>query len=414
MPEQYNVSSQLPTSNSLVADARAVQRLLSATYKQLTAARAPKCLNFCKKSTRARWHAPSPGAWMIGQRSVASSSTKLLFTTAGLLLEDLRANGAASLAGCKFMGQVSSPDLSLEFLKRLMVHERSVEPDLSLEWFKRLMVHERSVESDLSLECLKRLMLGNKSLQGLKLVLMSATADIDRFRAHFKDLAVKLDVINISDSNMLLRNVLPEFEVEEKYLHHAVVYLKKHSRPELQERHADMMDRAVGPDMLQLISDLVKALHEQHLSGPAAHHVVLVFLPTYKALESLYQLLRAQGDGILDVYALHSTLDTEECLRNMEVESVQSANQAGEGLAAGPLLRKVIIATNIAESSITIKGVAWVIDTCVTNEIAWSEDLQVDAPSVVWASHSQCRQRKGRTGRTGGGTVYRLMLRNSY
>ncbi len=37
----------------------------------------------------------------IGQRSVASSATRLLFTTAGLLLEDLRVNGAAALAGCK-------------------------------------------------------------------------------------------------------------------------------------------------------------------------------------------------------------------------------------------------------------------------------------------------------------------------
>lgn len=46
--------------------------------------------------------------------------------------------------------------------------------------------------------------------------------------------------------------------------------------------------------------------------------------------------------------------------------------------------------------------------------MAWSEERQAEEPRVVWASRSQCRQRQGRTGRTGRGVVYRLMLRNRY
>lgn len=52
-------------------------------------------------------------------------------------------------------------------------------------YYGPFQVHERSVESDLALECLHLLMAGNKALRNLKLVLMSATADIDSFKRHF-------------------------------------------------------------------------------------------------------------------------------------------------------------------------------------------------------------------------------------
>ena len=48
------------------------------------------------------------------------------------------------------------------------------------------------------------------------------------------------------------------------------------------------------------------------------------------------------------------------------------------------------------------------------SQVAWCEERQVEEPRIVWASRSQCRQRQGRTGRTGRGVVYRLIPRNSY
>jgi HrpA-like RNA helicase len=75
----------------------------------------------------------------------------------------------------------------------------------------------------------------------------------------------------------------------------------------------------------------------------------------------------------------------------------------------GNAVHKVILASNIAESSLTIPGVSTVIDYCRCNQIHWDVGRAVSNAKTVWASKSQCDQRCGRTGRTCQGTVYRLL-----
>ena len=70
--------------------------------------------------------------------------------------------------------------------------------------------------------------------------------------------------------------------------------------------------------------------------------------------------------------------------------------------------RKVIVATNIAETSITIDGVAFVVDSCLTKVKVFDPSLNLDELIVVPASQSSCNQRAGRAGRTKPGKCYRL------
>ena len=70
---------------------------------------------------------------------------------------------------------------------------------------------------------------------------------------------------------------------------------------------------------------------------------------------------------------------------------------------------KIIIATNIAESSITVLGVEYVIDFCLSKEVRFDLRSKMENLELVWASKASCNQRAGRTGRVCDGTIIRLL-----
>ncbi|WIA30335.1 hypothetical protein OEZ86_000422 [Tetradesmus obliquus] len=163
----------------------------------------------------------------------------------------------------------------------------------------------------------------------------------------------------------------------------------------------------VGLPMLMLVRDVVVQLHREEDDADA---VILVFLPTYKTLELLHRLLlelaqqkTAEGDyaASLQLFPLHSSVDIDEAMASMQQ-------------AVAPGSRKVILATNVAESSVTIPHVKHVIDACTTNQVYWDAASCRERAQVVWASQSAAEQRAGRTGRTCAGTCYRLMPRAAF
>ncbi|KAF2315016.1 hypothetical protein GH714_037571 [Hevea brasiliensis] len=78
-------------------------------------------------------------------------------------------------------------------------------------------------------------------------------------------------------------------------------------------------------------------------------------------------------------------------------------------MAAAEIKPEVILATNIAESSVTIPKVAYVIDSCRSLQVFWDFTRKMDSAELIWVSKSQADQRKGRTGRTCDGQIYRLV-----
>lgn len=75
---------------------------------------------------------------------------------------------------------------------------------------------------------------------------------------------------------------------------------------------------------------------------------------------------------------------------------------------------KLIIATNIAESSITVMGVKYVIDFCLSKEVRFDMRSRMENLELVWASKASCNQRAGRTGRVCDGYIFRLLEENFY
>jgi ATP-dependent RNA helicase TDRD9 len=71
--------------------------------------------------------------------------------------------------------------------------------------------------------------------------------------------------------------------------------------------------------------------------------------------------------------------------------------------------RKIILATNIAESSITISNIDFVIDFCLVKQNRFDEDQNTSLLELRWCSEASCNQRKGRTGRIRKGKYFQLI-----
>ena len=317
----------------------------------------------------------------IGQNNLSTHKTRLLFTTAGILLEELRANGMQALTRFRV----------------ILIDE----------------CHERSPESDLVLTICKSFMTAHPTAP-IRLVLMSATFDHARYRAYFADVPNCEAIENItletasSFSSMYERvgvsyieDVIPHLPDAKE--HHGKLLRTMWTNPD-EDLAGDDGGKSLSQPLLRLIKSLVTWLNDNEPEDG----IFLIFAPTYRHLEQCYDMLRWVGGGggkasssCFGLGVLHSSVDVNDCLREMK-----------GGHAAGK--RKVLLCSAIADSSVTIPNVTCVIDLCRSLEVRW--DCMKRAPFVntTWSSQSVCDQRKGRTGRTCPGRVFRLVTRRFY
>lgn len=109
-----------------------------------------------------------------------------------------------------------------------------------------------------------------------------------------------------------------------------------------------------------------------------------------------------------------STAERERC-DIIELHSTTLSKEIKDKLHETRLKKcKIIVATNIAESSITIFGVKYVIDFCLTKEIHYDSKSRLENLKLIWASQASCNQRAGRTGRVCEGHVFRLVSKEFF
>jgi len=141
-----------------------------------------------------------------------------------------------------------------------------------------------------------------------------------------------------------------------------------------------------------------------HLSEPPGD--ILVFLTGQEEIDTsceiLYERMKALGPQvpellILPVYA-----------------ALPSEMQSKIFDPPPPGTRKVVIATNLAETSITIDGIYYVVDPGFVKQNAFDPKLGMDSLVVIPISQAQAKQRAGRAGRTGPGKCYRLYTENAH
>lgn len=176
-----------------------------------------------------------------------------------------------------------------------------------------------------------------------------------------------------------------------------VKYLNDVSFSLTAEFHLD--DPYVQPGVHDWIVQIILDLDEEE--GTSSRGTVLVFAPGMREIRYIINAMAsAAKNGNWEVLALHSSIGTPE--------------QQQIFIHPHERRRRIIVSTNIAESSITVPDVRLVIDTCLTKQLQRDAASSFTCLQLAWASKSNCDQRKGRTGRVQSGTVYRLVTREFY
>ena len=211
--------------------------------------------------------------------------------------------------------------------------------------------HERSLDADLGLALARDVQQGLR--EDLKLLVMSATLDGARVGGLLGDAPV-------------IESAGRAFPVETRYI-------GRDARTPIERQVADAVLRALRADAGSL----------------------LVFLPGAAEIRRTETLLRERlADPDIDMVALYGALDAD----------VQDRAIA----PAPPGRRKVVLATSIAETSLTIEGVRVVIDSGLARVPRYEPDVGLTRLETVRVSRASADQRRGRAGRTEPGVCYRL------
>lgn len=275
-------------------------------------------------------------------------------------------------------------------------------------------VHERSIDSDFLLIVLKKLLIRR---QDLKVILMSATVDAEKFSKYLGG----APVLNVPGRT---------FPVQVKYLEDAIettgYTLEQRNHEKMTDLDDDPADTDADPssateaakelrqysvktrstlsqiDEYLIEYDLVVQLIRQIANNPAYINfskAILVFLPGIAEIRSLNDFLL--GDPFFqrdwEVYPLHSTIATED--------------QERAFLVPPQGVKKIVLATNIAETGITIPDVTCVIDTGKHREMRFDERRQLSRLIDTFISRANAKQRRGRAGRVQEGLCFHMFTK---
>ena len=239
--------------------------------------------------------------------------------------------------------------------------------------------HERSLHTDLLLGVLKKIM---RQRAELRLIIASATVDAEAFRAFFGALPPL--------------EARPESSVAPSDVSAAVVSLQGSGCHPVERCFV----REPVPDYVIYAVETAWQIHMRERDGD-----VLVFLTGQKEVEAATTMLtdRALSEGEskrLWVVPLYSALPAHAQLQVFEPPPTGC--------------RKVVVATNVAETSVTIDGIVYVVDCGFTKRRFVTPRSGQEALVVTAESQANARQRMGRAGRTRPGKCFFLMTEESF
>jgi ATP-dependent helicase HrpA len=262
----------------------------------------------------------------------------------------------------RFTGRVGESTLVKLMTDGILLAE--TQRDRLLQAYDTLIIdeaHERSLNIDFILGYVKQLL---PQRPDLKVIITSATIDPERFSRYFDGAPIVAVSGRTYPVQVRYRPLVDDTESEE-----------------------DSADESVVRDQIQAICDAVDELCRE---GPGD---ILVFLSGEREIRDTADALRRQdrsGTEVLPLYARLSTAEQHRVFR-----------PTGRG-------RRIVLATNVAETSLTVPGIKYVVDPGTARISRFSQRLKVQRLPIEPISQASANQRKGRCGRTSDGICIRL------
>ncbi|OXR49263.1 ATP-dependent RNA helicase HrpA [Pusillimonas sp. T2] len=229
--------------------------------------------------------------------------------------------------------------------------------------------HERSLNIDFLLGFLRQLL---PKRPDLKLIITSATIDAERFAQHFAHKGKPAPVIEVSG------RLYP------------VDILYRPVQNDRDDVNDDNKARSAQDEERDLIDAVVEGVAECARHGMGD---VLVFLPGEREIRESAEALRKNHPGPVEVLPLFARLS--------QAEQEQIFKPTGN-------VRRVVLATNVAETSLTVPGIRYVVDSGLARVKRYSWRNKVEQLHIEPISQASANQRAGRCGRIGPGVCIRL------
>ncbi|KMZ56447.1 putative ATP-dependent RNA helicase [Zostera marina] len=320
--------------------------------------------------------------WAEGGRMIACTQPRRLAvqSVASRVAEEMDVKLGEEVGYAIRFENVTNPDTTkIKFLTDGVLLREMMDDPLLTKYSIIIVdeAHERSISTDMLLGLLKKI---QRRRSELRLVISSATIDAKTMSTFFtgskkhQGLEAKDDKLNMTPAILSVEG--KSFTVEIHYLEEPV------------------------SDYLQAAVSTVLSIHSQEAPGD-----ILVFLTGQDDIDAAVQLLtedtRSHGKNSgLSILPLYSGLPRGD------QELVFSNSPRGK--------RKVVIATNIAETSLTLEGIVYVIDSGFSKQKFFNPISDIENLVVAPISKASARQRAGRAGRVRPGKCFRLYTEDHY
>ncbi|CCC66886.1 hypothetical protein NCAS_0A03280 [Naumovozyma castellii] len=269
---------------------------------------------------------------------------------------------------------LTSPNTLIKYMTDGILLRETLLDD-TLEKYSCIIIdeaHERSLNTDVLMGIFKTVL---KKRTDLKIIITSATMNASKFSNFF--------------------GKAPLFTIPGRTFPVQVIYSK--FPPE------DYVEAAV--------TETVKI----HLSTPIDSGDILIFMTGQEDIETTCDVIK---EKLLQVYIKKYGISKFSEINDLEILPIYSALpahiQSRIFRSTDNNKRKIVVATNIAETSLTIAGIRYVIDTGLSKLKVYNPKIGLDSLAITPIAQANANQRSGRAGRTGPGIAYRLYTEESF